>query len=257
MLFLRRRYFRLVLLALLLLAFLLPPAIAQTQQQTHQTSPLIALGPIDLNGLEGSDGSMTPHGENDPHVRMTAMRAPKAEDQAVADEIAEELKGAIAKYADISVAEADDYFPFPADSSGLRIVHYVNVYRSWQENWRLNPQEPGSLLYERQPDSSLKLIGAMFVAPDDATEAELDERMPLSVTQWHLHTNICVPDPIWDSEQWKIEDNGAPRFGPQSAIATEVACAEVGGDFMPTAFGWMVHAYVFADNPSDVWNQMY
>lgn len=244
--------------ALLLMAVQLPVATAHNQSQiTVSDGRALAHSPIDLEGIEGADGAMRHQGEHDPHMRMTPMRPLTATDQAKADEIARALRSAIAPYADIAVAEAAGYRPFPPEPSGLRMVHYVHGGRSWREKWGINPREPGSLLYERQPDNSLQLIGAMFTAPDDATEAELNERVPLSVSRWHLHTNICVPDPIWDTEQWAIEDNGGPRFGPESAISTEAMCDAVGGNFWPTAFGWMVHAYVFADDPSNVWNPMY
>ncbi|MEM9164910.1 MAG: hypothetical protein AAGC54_17810 [Cyanobacteria bacterium P01_F01_bin.4] len=77
------------------------------------------------------------------------------------------------------------------------------------------------------------------------------------MSRWHLHINICVPDPIWDADQWALEQDGLPVFGPESPIATEAACEAVDGDFRPTVFGWMVHANVFAENPADVWNPMY
>jgi hypothetical protein len=248
----RRRYGRWFIVALTLMAGRLPPAVAG--------SPTVALGPINLQGLEWLNRSDAPAmhpGEVNPHLRMTSVSAPTAADQAMADDLVQTLKRAIAPYADVAVAEAAGYLPLPPDPSGWRIVHYVNVWRSWQETWEINPQEPGTLLYERQPDGALRLIGAMFTAPADATEAELNARVPLSVGRWHLHTNICMPDPIWDRTQWEIEDNGRPRFGPDSAIATEAACEAVGGDFWPTVFGWMVHAYVFADDPQDIWNPMY
>lgn len=249
--FLRRSFFRIFTLIVAIHFLLFPPAIARDNSQT------VTLGSIHLEGLEGTDGSMMPRDVNDPHMRMTPVRVPTAKDLAKADKLARELKEAISKYADIALAEADGYRPFPPDPSGLRIVHYVNLGRSVAENWRLNPRKPGSLLYERQLDNSLRLIGAMFTASKKATEAELNERVPLSVTRWHLHTNICVPKPIWDAKQWAIKDNGQPRFGPKSAISTEAACKAVGGDFWPTAFGWMVHVYVFAENPNDIWNPMY
>ena len=240
---LRHHYYRNMALALMAIALPMPP--------------VIALGPIDLRGISGVDGSMMPHGETDPHLQMTSTRPLTPESQHIADDIALALRGAILPYADISVAEADGYRPFPPDPSGFRIVHYVNPMRTWRETWGINPQEPGSLLYERQSDGSLQLIGAMFTAPEDASETELNDRVPLSVARWHLHVNICVPDPVWDTEQWALEDDGRPRFGPESHISTETACEAVGGDFWPTAFGWMVHAYVFAEDPDDIWNPMY
>lgn len=244
MLPLRRRSFRIVALALFVIALWLPSALAQSSDSGASV-------------MNGTNGAMTSHGEQDPHMRMTPMRAPTDDELARADSLAQEVKAAIAQYADISAAEADGYGPFPPDPSDLHIVHYVSLGRSWQENWRLDPQKPGSLLYERQPDGSLKLLGAMFTAPAEATEAELNERVPLSVTRWHLHTNICVPDPVWDADQWALEQDGLPVFGPESPIATEAACEAVDGDFRPTVFGWMVHANVFAENPADVWNPMY
>ncbi|MDJ0706670.1 MAG: hypothetical protein QNJ46_25650 [Leptolyngbyaceae cyanobacterium MO_188.B28] len=244
MLTLRRRPFRIVVLALFLISLLLPPALAQSSDSGASI-------------LNGSNGAMTSHGDHDPHMRMTSMRPPTENDLAKADDLAQKVKVAIAKYADISVAEADDYQPFPPDPSDLYIVHYVNVWLPWLENFRLDPKHPGSLLYERQADGSLQLLGAMFTAPPEATEEELNARVPLSVTRWHLHTNICVPNPIWDKDQWELEQDGQPVFGPESPIATESACESVGGDFWPTAFGWMVHANVFADEPADIWNPMY
>jgi hypothetical protein len=248
---LKRSFLHIFTLVVAIHFLLFSPAIARDNGQA------VTLGRISIEGIEGSDGSMMHRGENDPHMRMTPMRSPTAKDLAKADKLARELKEAISKYADIAAAEADGYRPFPPNPRGLRIVHYVNLGRSVAENWKLNPRKPGSLLYERQPDNSLRLIGAMVTASKKATEAELNARVPLSVARWHLHTNICVPKPIWDGKQWAIKDNGRPRFGPESTISTEAACKAVGGDFWPTAFGWMVHAYVFAENPRDIWNQMY
>lgn len=246
---LRRRHFRILTLALLLISLLLPPALAQSSHShTHSGAGIV-------NGTNGA--MVSSHGESDLHMRMTPTRPATEADQATADALARAVKAGISQYADVSDAEADGYQPFPPDPSELHIVHYVNVWRSWRETWGLNPQEPGSLLYERQPDGSLQLLGAMFTAPAEATEADLSDRVPLSVTRWHLHTNICVPDPIWDSDQWALEQAGQPMFGPESPIADEASCKTVGGDFWPTAFGWMVHAYVFAENPDDVWNPMY
>lgn len=219
-----RRTSRAMFLPLLVSALLLPGAIAQTTHPTTNQSPSAVI-------VEGTDGSMAHHGEHNLHMRLTPVRSPNAEDQEKADELAHAIKAGIAQYADIPVAEADGYRPFPPDPSGLRIVHYVNLQRSWQESFQINPAEPGSLLYERQPNGSLRLIGAMLSAPAEASKSELDERVSLSVTRWHLHTNICVPKPIWDREQWAIENQGKPRFGPESAISSASDCGAVGGDF--------------------------
>lgn len=250
----KRTRFVLVLFLLALLSVVSPDyddlepgkAIAQTPQKLETLAKV---------GVQGKDGSMMIG--NNLHLQVTNQGQPNQKESEEAARLVQELKTGIARYAKVEDAIADDYFPFPPDPAGMRIVHYVNLVNSITENWGFNPENPGALLYERQPDDSLKLIGAMVTAPDDADPQELNSRVPLSVAQWHLHTNICVPDPFWDAEQWAIIDGKNPRFGPESVIATEEQCEAVKGEFWPKALSWMVHAYVFADNPDDVWNQMY
>ncbi len=58
--------------------------------------------------------------------------------------------------------------------------------------FRFNPEHPTSLLYEKHGDE-YKLIGVMYTAPKRFTEDQLDERIPLSVAQWHEHVNFCAP----------------------------------------------------------------
>ncbi len=156
------------------------------------------------------------------------------------------------------MAKQDGYAFFPAvPPPHLHIVHLVNRRFSKSDGKRFNPDEPGSLLYERAGEG-WKLIGAMITAPVEATVEELDARVPLSVAQYHLHQNICVPKPIWDGDAWaRLDDHGMPVFGPESPIATKAACDAVDGRLLETVFGWMAHAYVFTGDPADTWNAMY
>ena len=56
----------------------------------------------------------------------------------------------------------------------------------------------------------------MYTAPYKATEEELNERAPLSIARWHLHTNLCLP---LSGERNEI---GAPggKFGLEGSITT-------------------------------------
>jgi len=213
--------------------------------------------PISITVIYGTNGSMTPQGTTDPHLRLSPERPTTPENIAYADQIAEEIRQAIAQYKDVSDAQEAGYIQFPPDAEDFHIIHYVNPWLSFLETWRIDPQQPGSLLYERQSDGTLRLLGAMFTAPAEASLEDLNERIPLSITRWHLHTNICVPDPIWDEKQWSRTANGKPLFGPDSSIATQRECEAINGEFHPTIFGWMVHANVFASEPADVWNPHY
>ena len=236
------------------LTFLLVLFVGCSQVNAQHTS---SAGETDFApAIAGTNGSMTPQGMNDPHMEMTPVWPFAAGDAERANRIALETERAIAQYHDIEVAQEAGFIQFPPDATGFDIVHYIDPWGSFLENWGIDPERPGSLLYERS-GGSWRLLGAMFTAPAEASLEELDARVPLSVTRWHLHTNICVPDPIWDVWQWEKTRDGKPLFGPESPVATREACDALGGEFHPTMFGWMVHVNVFADNPADVWNPMY
>ena len=66
----------------------------------------------------------------------------------------------------------------------------------------------------------------------------------MSLTQWHLHTNLCVPRK-GDETRYAERKNGAPLFGLAGTIATKDVCDAANGRFTPVIFGWMVHADVF------------
>ena len=195
---------------------------------------------------------------HDPQTLMTRLRAPRAGDAERAERLAASLRRGIARYRDVEHARADGYRSFPPEPRPEdRIIHYVHHGRSQREADRIDATRPGALLYERLADGELRLVGAMFTAPVDAPLDELDRRVPLSVTQWHLHQNVCVPRPLWDGAEWARRRGGRPLYGPGSVIATRADCEYAGGRFLPTVFGWMAHVHVFAEDPAELWNAMY
>ena len=208
----------------------------------------------DVRALGGADPM-----PGDPHASMTRLTRVEPGDRARAERLLAETRRSIARYRDVEDAVADGYRPFPpTPPPDLQVVHYVHRGRSAAEQEQIDPDEPGALLYERDGQGGLRLLGAMYTAPVDAPLAELDARVPLSVTQWHLHQNVCVPRPIWDEAAWgRTLPSGEAAFGPESPTATEAACDRLGGRFLPTVFGWMAHLNVYAEDSGDVWNAMY
>jgi hypothetical protein len=89
----------------------------------------------------------------------------------------------------------------------------------------------------------------MYTAPAKFTEAELDERIPLSVAPWHEHVNFCFPLKGQEAEMWQKN----PKFGMAGSISTKEACDDAGGKFVPLLFGWMVHVYPNEKNAAEVW----
>ena len=187
----------------------------------------------------------------DLHMRLTPPRAPAPGDSARANEILAVMRRELAKYKDIHAAEADGFRQF-IPGAAAPIQHYTKLRWALASRSGLDPARPTSLLYQREANGTLTLVGAMFTAPAQTSDAELDARLPLSVTRWHQHINWCLP-PLADARRrWRETKDGQPVFGPKSPIATAEACEAVGGRFRPRLFGWMVHVMAFSEG--DPWN---
>jgi hypothetical protein len=86
----------------------------------------------------------------------------------------------------------------------------------------------------------------MYTAPKRFTEDDLDQRIPLSVAQWHEHVNFCKAPAGMTLLQKKDAYLGPnAQFGLKGSINTQEACDAAGGTFIPVVFNWMVHVYPF------------
>ena len=183
-----------------------------------------------------------------PHMKMTSLRAGSDADRKRADEILRRLRPAIAKYKDVKVAESDGFQEFlPKLPQGMK--HFTNWKYAIEAALHFNPEHPTSLLYERH-GSSYKLIGAMYTAPKRFTDDDLNQRVPLSVAQWHEHVNMCAPPKGKEAEMFVA----IPRFGLAGSIITKQECDAAGGRFYPVVFNWMVHVYPYEKDSADVWS---
>ena len=178
------------------------------------------------------------------HMQMTPRRVATHDDSTRALAVVADLRHAIAKYKDVSVAERDGFQMFMPNVKNQRVYHFTNYRNAFKEAFRFDPDQPTSLLYKRGPDGQMMLIGAMYTMPKRAGLDKLDERVPLSIAQWHKHVNWCLPK-RGESSRWTERKDGRPVFGPESPIATQAGCDAVGGDFHASLFGWMIHANVF------------
>ncbi len=156
------------------------------------------------------------------HMAYTTLRPETAEDKTRASSVVTDLQHALAKYKDYQAAQADGFKPFHPELK--------------------------SLLYERTRDGGYKLIGAMYTDRKNASEDQLNERVPLSVARWHRHINLCLPARGADMKtaDWT-------KYGFDGSIATKQECDAAGGRFYPQVFGWMVHVYPWEQNSKLVW----
>lgn len=200
-----------------------------------------------------ADQQMSGALEQTPHMTLTPLRPATRADSLRAAAVADTLRRAIAKYADVKAAEADGFRPFAPNVKQQKVLHYTRYAWAARAGFEFDPARPTSLLYRREPDGTLRLIGAMYTAPERASLDELDRRVPLSIARWHLHTNVCIPR-LGERRRWTEMRDGKPVFGPLSPIASRDACDAVDGRFLPHIFGWMVHANVLeGDDPATVW----
>jgi hypothetical protein len=248
---------------LFLTFFLLACLTAFAQNQPNGTpgmdmSHADASGSREMHGMPGMDGESNAaamrsmeghHMDMGPHMKMTALRPIQPGDQQKADEVARAAKAVAEKYKDYKLALADGYKIFLPNvpQKQYHFTNYGNAFRARQE---FDPSQPTSLLYEKTGDG-YKLIGIMYTAKRDASEDELNSRIPLSIAQWHAHVNLCLPRR--DKNNKDVFPPGT-KFGLRGSIATKEACDAAGGRFIPQVFGWMVHVYPFEKNTADVWS---
>jgi len=175
-----------------------------------------------------------------PHMHMTEMRARTSADAQRANEIVTQLRAGIEKYQDYHVALNEGYRIFLPNIPQPE-YHFTSYKNGFMAAMRFDPSLPTSLLYRKTRDG-YELVGAMYTMPKRASEDQLNERVPLSVAMWHLHSNLCMPR----KDQRQTVD--WTRFGLKGSIATQEACDAAGGNFHPSVFGWMVHVYPYEDS---------
>src|SRR5215472_14004513 len=202
--------------------------------------------------LEAATQAMGHHHEDhehmDAHMHMSALRDPQPDDQEKAQRVVEQVRQAIEKYKDSNTALADGYKIF-LPNIPQKMYHFSKTEYAIEAAFYFDPAKPTSLLYEKH-GSEYKLIGAMYTAPFRFSEDQLNDRVPLSVAQWHLHVNMCRPPQGREREM--LGKN--PQFGLQGSISTQAACDAAGGTFLPHVFGWMVHVYPWEKTPDEIWS---
>jgi hypothetical protein len=221
------------------------------QQHDHNQAQQTPGGQAELNATTEAMGRSHNHEEHEhmaAHMRMSELRKPQAGDSARAQQVVDEARPALEKYRDYRVA-LDEGFRIFLPNVPQKMYHFTNYQNAIGEAFRFDPTKPTSLLYEKHGDD-YKLIGAMYTAPVRFSEQLLNERVPLSMAQWHQHVNMCKPPQGREFEALRKD----AKFGLNGSITTQEACDAAGGTFMPHVFGWMVHMYPWEKTPDEIWS---
>lgn len=190
--------------------------------------------------------SMTPrHQHTGPHMKWTTLRPATPEDTSRAAQIVHTLREVLVKYKDYHVALQEGFVPFHPEIP-VPHYHFTSKTNGFKAAFTFDPASPTALLYKRT-GNGYELEGAMYTAPKRMSEERLDERVPLSVAQWHAHVNICLPpEGIKRGMDWA-------KFGFKGSLATEQECQQAGGKFFPQIYGWMLHVYPFEQTQEKIW----
>lgn len=180
---------------------------------------------------------------------MTQLRPANPGDQQKADAVVTAAKQAMAPYEDYHKALADGYEIFLPNVPQPQ-YHFTRYDYGLEARSHFDPLKPTSLLYRKTPDVGYKLIGAMYTDRVDATEEELNDRIPLSIARWHQHVNFCKA-PAGQKAAYFGSD---AKFGLGGSITTKEACDAAGGKFRPHLFGWMVHVYPYETDAKKIWS---
>jgi hypothetical protein len=183
------------------------------------------------------------------HMCITPMRTPQSGDEERARAVVAQVKATMEKYKDYKKAIADGYLQ--ANPTVVQPqYHFNNDANAKLADSEFDPSRPTSLLYFQTPNQKFKLEGVMFTARPNATEDELNQRVPLSVARWHKHTNFC------GAPESKVKEyfGKKPKFGMFGSIHTKDACDAEGGKFYPEVFTWMIHVFPYEEDIKNVFS---
>jgi hypothetical protein len=232
------------------------PVVASVAGNQEQ-DPQATAAPMDHSKMPGMDMDDAKANEHDAmedmegmhhgdsaHMYMTTLRPANSADQQRANEIVDKLRAGIEKYRDYHVALSEGFKIFHPELP-QKEYHFTSYSNGFLEAFSFDPSRPTSLLYKKA-SSGYELVGAMYTMPKRATEDQLNERVPLSVATWHLHTNLCMP------QKGQMLGADWTKFGLRGSITTQDACDAAGGRFFPVIFGWMVHVYPYESSPDKI-----
>lgn len=176
-----------VVLMLVCIAELLTAPRGCTQQKNQQQGSMPGMDMGDDSDLRTMGPSMAAMAG---HMYITPARPKQAGDEEKAKAVVATVKSIIERYKDYRKALADGY-AIANPKLKQPQYHFMNQANTREADLHFDPSKPTALLYRRTPMQEYKLEGVMFTANPDATEDELNQRIPLSVARWHRHINFC------------------------------------------------------------------
>jgi len=229
-------------------ALLMTALLGRARQQDHQKGSMPGMdmsGMRDMGDVGPSMSSMAGNG----HMYMTPLRPKQPGEEEKAKAVVANVRATIERYKDYRKALTEGYVIANPKLKQPQ-YHFINNANTREADLHFDPSKPTALLYRRTPMQEYKLEGVMYTASPDATEDELNERIPLSMARWHRHINVC-----WAPED-RVKDyqTAHPKFGMFGSINTQEACTAERGVFHPYMFTWMIHIFPYEPDFKEVFS---
>ena len=227
-------------------AMLLTGLLAYGLQQSDQKGSMPGMDMSNMSDMTAMGPSMAAMAG---HMYMTPLRAKQPGDEERAKAVLASVKASIERYKDYRKALADGYVIANPKLKQPQ-YHFLNQANTREADLHFDSTKPTALLYRQTPMMRYKLEGVMFTASPDATEEELNQRVPLSIARWHRHINFCA------APADRVNDYQAahPEFGMFGSIHTKEDCEAKRGTFYPYVFTWMLHIFPYEGNFNDAFS---
>ncbi len=239
-----RKVFRCTSLLVLVGASVISTPLDARQQQG---TPKDSMAGMDMSGdMKDMGPSME---AMSGHMYVTQLRPRQPGDEEKVKAVIAQVKASIERYRDYHKALEDGYVIANPKVNEPQF-HFNNKANLQEAEQHFDPTRPSSLLYFQTPTQRYKLEGVMFTVPPNASEDELNARIPLSIVRWHKHVNFCAAP----ADKIKEYLGKHPKFGMFGSIKTADACKAEGGTFYPVMFTWMIHVFPFESDLKDVFS---
>ncbi len=146
------------------------------------------------------------------------------------------LREATEKYRNIAVARSEGFSQVGVEVPNMG-AHFMNFERI--QDGAFDPTQPEILMYARDENGDWQLKGTAFILLTQQFGREHPVGFAGPLDNWHVHYSVC---------------GGGPEVVPRAS--TREDCESQGG-LWASSFGWMIHAWVWEDNPLGVfsmWN---
>jgi len=221
----------------------------------------LAFGAVLLMALPGSKKDMSGMdmagmGDQGPsmaamagHMKITSMQAQQPGDEEKVKAVIATAKAIVERYKDYKTAAADGYVMANPTVKQFQ-YHFMNKANGDAALTGFDPNKPSALLYIGTAHKDFTLEGVMYTADPQATEDELNKRIPISIARWHEHIDFCAAPADRTDEYF----GKSPKFGMFGSIKTKEGCDKARGQFLPTVFTWMIHVFPYEKEYKDIFS---